>query len=217
MRQHQSARQIIKDRIASRRLIRYYLNIDSIILIQTRIRIILAKNKLKSLKFTFQNAAAIIIQNKFRAYSKITHLQQKSAKIIQHLFIKKYLNISQNSPFTVNLLNNFHQISHDQINIRTLHQKSLIITNFFKMACKRHKFKLHLLSQQISARIIQKYYTKWLRSRHTYNIGPIIIHPRTRLTSPPGVPQSTQNLTPQNNLTINTNHSIINNLSLIHI
>lgn len=205
---HLSARQLIKDRIASRRLIRYYLNIESVILIQTRIRIFLAKKYLTHIKLQYLNAAAIIIQSKFRSYANHIHLKNHSAKLIQKLFICSYLKIPFNPNLSQNIIHNFHNSISNNIHQNSLNHNSSLISNFMKMAAKRHKFKLYLLSQQISARTIQRYIHNWFHHQGSHflsNHPAVTIISLNNCTNPPNSPISHNNSPNENNTTPSQN------------
>ena len=76
------------------------------------------------------------------------------------------------------------------------------------MAAKRHKFKLYLLSQQISARTIQRYIHNWFHHQGSHflsNHPAVTVISLNNCTNPPNSPISHNNSPNENNTTPSQN------------
>ena len=86
-----------------------------------------------------------------------------------------------------------------------------------KMAAKRHKFKLYLLSQQISARTIQRYIHNWFHHQGSHflsNHPAVTVISLNNCTNPPNSPISHNNSPNENNTTPSYKIFIIHSLQI---
>jgi len=109
------ARRIIKGRIESRRQVRYYANISKVILIQTRIRMFLAKRRLSILKHAEHDAAAFMIQRWFRAQRASIIKKRKSLKLITQFLIFCYLRNQYAKNWTYPTFSQLNSLHHQQL------------------------------------------------------------------------------------------------------
>ena len=93
---HRQARKVIHDRIESRRLIRYYINIHKIILIQTRIRMFLSKRRLAEAIEAERDAAAYMIQQCVVRFLHKRRKESYTANLIKYFIIKSIVSYKFN-------------------------------------------------------------------------------------------------------------------------
>ena len=143
----------MKGRIASKRQIRYYANISKIILIQTRMRIFLAKKRLREEQLAERDAAAYMIQLQYRNYHNRQLQKNNAANILQYSIMIFYLNrISRlaSKPYSGNLIL-FQRIVHK---LRVHRCPSLFLT-FLDKRIVLHCFKRIVKQLCRSIRTIQ--------------------------------------------------------------